>query len=125
MQNNARKNIIYSIVLLLVVFAVFLYRKNSEPSVEEKAPENTNRITVSGKTMDTTYRVVYLNSKGIDFKGSIDSILVRFNQSLSTYIPDSELSRLNKSDSLAVELPYLLPVLKKSLEVYEVTEGAF
>lgn len=125
MQNNARKNIIYSIVLLLVVFAVFLYRKDSEPPVEQKASDNTDRITVSGKTMGTTYRVVYLNSEGLDFKNSIDSILTRFNQSLSTYIPDSELSRLNTGDSLAFELPYLLPVLQKSREIYELTGGAF
>ena len=125
MRNNARKNIIYSIILLLVVFAVFLYRKDSEPPVAEKASDNSDRITVSGNTMGTTYRVVYLDGEGKDFKSSIDSILTRFNQSLSTYIPDSELSRLNQSDSLVFELPYLLPVLKKSREVYELTEGAF
>src|SRR5690606_39047517 len=38
---------------------------------------------------------------------------------------DSELSRLNQSDTLIFESPYLLPVLKESRMVYEMTEGAF
>lgn len=123
MQNNARKNIIYSIILLLVVFGVFLYRQNQEPVVEEII--QSDRITVSGKTMGTTYRVVYLDGSRRDFKASIDSVLTVFNQSLSTYIPDSELSRFNQSDSLVFGLPYMLPVLQKSREVYERSGGAF
>jgi len=123
MQNNARKNIIYSIILLLVVFGVFLYRQNQEPPVEETT--ESDRITVTGKTMGTTYRVVYLDGERRDFKTSIDSILTVFNQSLSTYIPDSELSRFNQTDSLVFELPYMLPVLQKSQEVYESSGGAF
>ena len=123
MQNNARKNIIYSIILLLVVFCVYLYRQNQQSPVEEIV--ESDRITVSGKTMGTTYRVVYLDSERRDFTASIDSVLAVFNQSLSTYIPDSELSQFNKSDSLIFELPYMLPVLEKSQEVYERSGGAF
>ena len=73
MQNNARKNIIYSIILLLVVFGVYLYRQNQEAPVEEII--ESDRITVSGKTMGTTYRVVYLDGERRDLKASIDSVL--------------------------------------------------
>src|SRR5690554_7488921 len=123
MQNNARKNIIYSIVLLLVLFGVFLYRQNQESPVE--AAIESDRVTVTGKTMGTTYRVVYMDDQRRDFKVSIDSLLVEFNQSLSTYIPESELSRFNQRDSLMFESSYLLPVLKKSQEVYNISGGAF
>lgn len=123
MQNNARKNIIYSIILLLVVFSVFLYRQNQEPPMEE--PRENGKITFSGKTMGTTYRVVYLDKSSRDFKNEVDSLLKVFNQSLSTYIPDSELSQFNQGDSLVFDLPYMLPVLKKSKEIYDITEGAF
>lgn len=123
MQNNARKNIIYSIILLLVVFGVYLYRQNQQAPVEEIV--ESDRITLSGKTMGTTYRVVYLDDERRDFTASIDSVLAVFNQSLSTYIPDSELSRFNQGDSLVFQLPYMLPVLEKSQEVYERSAGAF
>lgn len=123
MQNNARKNIIYSIILLLVVFGVYLYRQNQEAPVEEVV--ESDRITVSGKTMGTTYRVVYLDAEKRDFQASIDSVLTVFNQSLSTYIPDSELSQFNQRDSLVFQFPYMLPVLKKTQEIYERSGGAF
>lgn len=123
MQNNARKNIIYSILLLLLIFAVFLYRKNQEPTPQETEPNP--RMTVVGQTMGTSYRVVYLSGEGKDYKNSIDSILTVFNRSLSTYIPDSELSKFNQGDSLTFGLPFLLPVLQKSKEIFELTDGAF
>ena len=123
MQNNRRKNIIYSMILLLVVFGVFLYRQNEKPP--EEIQQGDGRITVDGKTMGTTYRLVYLDLEGRDFKEEVDSLLVEFNQSLSTYVPDSELSRFNREDSIAFERPFFLPVLQKSQEVYVATEGAF
>src|SRR5690606_36967709 len=123
MQNNARKNIIYSILLLLVVFAVFLYRQDQEPPVEE--PVETDKVTLTGKTMGTSYRVVYLDEQRRNLQNPVDSLLEVFNQSLSTYIPDSELSQLNRGDTLNFHLPYMLPVLEKSREVFEATQGAF
>ncbi|WP_339924010.1 FAD:protein FMN transferase [uncultured Cyclobacterium sp.] len=123
MQKSAKKNIIYSILLLLVVFMVYLYRQNKETVT---SPISDNQKTVfSGKTMGTTYRVVYLDPGGRNFKKDIDSILVNFNQALSTYISDSELSRLNKYDSLVFESEYFYPVLKTSKEVFSLTDGAF
>src|SRR5690554_1994502 len=98
MENNARKNIIYSIFLILLLFAVFLYRQHQSAPAE--AENETGKIVVSGQTMGTTYRVVYLDREMRDFKGEIDYLLHDFNLSLSTYIPDSELSKFNRGDSL-------------------------
>src|SRR5690606_26119352 len=123
MQNNARKNIIYSILLLLVVFAVFLYRQDQEPPLEE--PVESDKVTLTGKTMGTSYRVVYLDENRRNLQASVDSLLVVFNQSLSTYIPESEISQLNRGDTLTFRLPFMLPVLEKSREIYGTTQGAF
>lgn len=123
MQKSAKKNIIYSILLLLVVFMVYLYRQNKETAT---SPASDNpKMVFSGQTMGTTYRVVYLDPGGRNFKKDIDSILVNFNQALSTYISDSELSRLNKYDSLVFESEYFYPVLETSKEIFTVTGGAF
>ena len=52
---------------------------------------------VSGLTMGTiAYNVIYKTLEPIDYKMQIDSVLKKFNQSLSTYIPESEISKLNK-----------------------------
>jgi len=82
-------------------------------------------IAVRGQTMGTTYSIKYLDPRERLFKDEIDSILREFNQSLSTYISDSEISEFNRSMSVTFELPYFYPVLAKSREVYEKTGGAF
>ncbi|WP_200975470.1 FAD:protein FMN transferase [Echinicola sp. 20G] len=124
MQKNARKNIIYSIILLLVVFLVFLYRQNqSAPKAPE--PEKEGKMVITGKTMGTTYRIVYLDLENRDFTNSVDSLLMRFNESLSTYISDSELSRFNQRDTLAFESTYLPTIIKRSKTINQATSGAF
>lgn len=122
MHKNARKNIIYSILLLLLVFLVYLYRQYKQPAIPE---ENNPKMVISGATMGTTYRIVYLDKERRDFKKEIDSLLKVFNQALSTYIPDSEISRFNSSDSLVFGSPYFYPVLEKSKEIHAITSGAF
>jgi thiamine biosynthesis lipoprotein len=124
MQRNALKNIIYSIVLLLLVFLVYLYRKN-QPLIAEKTSSEVNKMVVSGQTMGTSYRIVYLDPFRRQFKPQIDSLLLIFNQSVSTYIPDSEISRFNEGDSLVYKSRFFYPILEKSKEVYIATEGAF
>ena len=127
MRQNARKNIIYSIVLLTAILLVYSWRNRDKTETEltETTVPLAGKRTLSGKTMGTTYNVTYLDEESRDLQSSIDSILVIFNESLSTYIPDSELSRFNLGDTLDFNLPYLLPVLETSKTVYEKTNGAF
>lgn len=125
MGESARKNIIYSIILLLVVFIVFLYRQNQQDPNLPATEEESNKVVFTGQTMGTTYKVVYLDDRRRDFKQEIDSLLVAFNQSLSTYIPDSEISRFNRRDTLQIESPFFYPVLDASKQVFEETSGAF
>ncbi|PSL04324.1 FAD:protein FMN transferase [Cecembia rubra] len=125
MSSNANKNIIYSIVLLLLVAIVYFYRQSTtNPSQDQNQPGSL-KVVFSGNTMGTSYRVVYLDESGRDFQASVDSLLLVFNQSLSTYIPDSEIGRFNNGDSLVFDSPYFYPVLKSSQEIFELTEGAF
>lgn len=124
MQKNARKNIIYSIILLLVVFLVYLYRQNQQAPPPPQ-PEKEGEMIISGKTMGTTYRIVYLDLEKRDFTASVDSVLEVFNESLSTYIKDSEISRFNQGDTLTFETTFFPTVLKSSKEVHGLTQGAF
>ncbi len=114
----ARIIIIRSILLFLSF--IFFYSCN-KPSIEEH--------TINGETMGTTYRIV-INSKGnvdINLKSQIDSILTDFNQSMSTYIDDSEISIFNKMDKneyLNVSNDFY-HVLEKSLMYYNASKGLF
>ncbi|NMM49743.1 FAD:protein FMN transferase [Marinigracilibium pacificum] len=119
MINNRIKNAIYTVVLLLSIFLVHQCRNQNQPESETKL------IAVTGKTMGTYYSIKYLDSLDRNFKPIIDSTLEVFNQSLSTYIPDSEISIFNRNDSLTFNLPFFYPVLKRSEEIFAKTNGAF
>lgn len=126
MRRNARKNIIYSIVLLTAIMVVYLWRNRDKTEVIlTETQVVAGKMILSGKTMGTTYNITYLDRENRDLQSSIDSLLLVFNQSLSTYIPDSELSKFNQGDTLDFSLPYLLPILDASKTVYENTNGAF
>jgi FAD:protein FMN transferase len=125
MGNNARKNAIYSVILLLIVFIVYLYRQNQQITEPHATIEQSGKMVITGQTMGTTYRIVYLDEQKRDFKREVDSVLVAFNQSQSTYIPDSEISRFNRQDTLQFESPFFLEVLESSRQVFEETGGAF
>lgn len=119
MQEARRKNIIYSLILLGSIVAVWLYRNYLSP------PPPPEKIAITGTTMGTTYSIKYLNDTGLNLKGSIDSLLEMYNQSLSTYIPNSEISQFNNNTLIKFELPYFYPVLEASKAVFKKTGGAF
>ena len=102
---------------MVVAFVVWYVRKSD-------SSENQNQV-IAGRTMGTTYKIIYCGSENETLGNSIDSLLRVFNSSLSTYDPNSEISIFNTHDSLTFSLPYFLPVLEKSREIVLLTEGAF
>ncbi|MBN1302482.1 MAG: FAD:protein FMN transferase [Melioribacteraceae bacterium] len=96
-------------------------------------PENTGSLhTFSGSTMGTTYSIKVVNSRNSallnpsSIKSKVDSILTEVNRQMSTYLPDSEISRFNKSQSTdwfdASE--DFVHVLDKSIQIGYNTKGA-
>ena len=53
--------------------------------------------SVTGETMGTYYKITY--SDTIRIQEGVDSLLKAINQAVSTYIPDSDISQFNRSDS--------------------------
>lgn len=87
--------------------------------------------TFSGQTMGTTYNVTVVAGSEQTIPGNLaDSIagwLEEVNQSMSTYLPDSELSRLNEAPAgewIRVS-PMLAEVLSEAQSISELSEGAF
>jgi thiamine biosynthesis lipoprotein len=94
------------------------------------APPETPPIELAGRTMGTTYSIRYAGppeQRSRDQAG-VDSVLQAVNQSLSTYIPTSTISRINTATETGVPLPidiHFLRVFLASRAVYRDTEGAF
>lgn len=82
-------------------------------------------LKVSGYAQGTTYTVIYSDSLQHDFARSIDSVLVRFDSSLSTYKPNSIVSRFNTSDS-GVDIDLVFKrMIGHAFYVYKLSEQTF
>lgn len=84
-------------------------------------------VEISGKTMGTTYHIKVV-SDDLDpdsLKKDVDAQLFQFNQVFSTYIPGSELSRINVGYGDIQVSREILKVLFLSREIYQLSGGAF
>jgi thiamine biosynthesis lipoprotein len=126
MSKYGVKNAIYSLVLVVFMYGLYKYRE----SKKEAVPAGTGKVvqtSFGGPTMGSTYAIKYITSadKAINYQAQTDSILEKFNEALSTYRPDSEISKFNNGHAVAFQLPFFYPVLKKAQEVYQASGGAF
>ena len=101
---------------LVVAFVVFTILRKDAPLLR----------VITGQTMGTiVYNVKFMGSGEEVSKEEVDKLLVDFNQSLSTYIPDSEISTLNATGQLSYSSDFFYPVLQRSKEIFELTDGTF
>ncbi|MEM6644018.1 MAG: FAD:protein FMN transferase [Bacteroidota bacterium] len=113
---NRKALLIFGLSLIVAFVLVSIFRKDASLKVQQ----------FSGTTMGSiVYHVKYLGEEGAAGISDTDSVLIAFNQSLSTYIPDSEISRLNNLGKVKLISPFFLPVLEASQEVFQKTGGAF
>ena len=79
-------------------------------------------IKQSGPVFGTSFNIQYFSR--IDYSEQFDSLFNIINQSLSTYISDSDISKLNRNEIVKVD-NHFIEVFKASKEIYRATEGAF
>jgi thiamine biosynthesis lipoprotein len=104
-------------VLSFVIFIFLLISCESEKS-------NSILVSDSGQTQGTYYHIKYMIEDGESLKKNIDSLLIVIDNSLSTYNPNSLISRINNGEIIATDL-MLRTVFRTANEVYENTNGAF
>ncbi len=110
------KNIIYTLILAGAVVIVYFWRNSGQSEL----------VAFSGTTMGPIqYSVKYFDKDGRNFKKEVDSILIAFNQSLNTYIPESEISQFNGDSTWNFTSEYFYPVLELSKRIYNGTNGAY
>lgn len=117
MNSNARKNIIYSLVIFLLVLAVYLYRSQFGSSLRDGQPKST-LVNFKGEFFEQPYLILYHSTISIE-KGAVDSILNKLTVDFSSGNPNSLLSKINLSDTLlnpSKELVNLLRFLKNESE---------
>ncbi len=95
----------------------------------QRAPDEL--FTITGLTMGTTYSIKFISQnktiKKETIRADIEQVLTNINHSMSTYLSDSELSRLNQSkvsdwQNLSKDLYF---VIEHANKVSLMTNGAF
>ncbi len=88
-----------------------------------KTDKNQKITKLSGNIFGTTYHITYLSV--INYQKQIDSLFHLVNKSLSTYIPTSDISKINKGDTTVIVDSYFIEVFNKSKKIFNETNGFF
>lgn len=104
------------LVLLFVIVLIFSCADN----VQKPAFKS-----LQGSAFGTTYSIIYKDNLNRDFSKKIDSIIYIMNRSLSTYIANSDISKINKGDSTIVVDALFDEVFQKSHRIFVETNGVF
>jgi thiamine biosynthesis lipoprotein len=93
--------------------------------------QHSQWVSLSGATMGTYYVVKYLNRPHLAspkiVQQALDQRLERLNDLMSTYRPDSELSRFNRSPAvhqLFPLAPETMRVIREAVRLHQLSEGA-
>jgi len=101
---------------LLSLFIAFIF-SCSKPA---------NKKIVSGYSFGTSFSIQFeKNNDENTIKNKIDSLFKIVNNSFSTYISDSDISKINRGDSLLVVDDHFKKIFLKSYEIWELSQGFF
>ena len=95
------------LIILLLVFSC------------NKEVKNTK---LEGSVFGTSYHVIYNSEE--NFEKQFDSLFYVINKSMSTYHVNSDISKLNRNESVDVDT-HFVNVFRASEVIYKETEGAF
>ncbi|RAK24289.1 thiamine biosynthesis lipoprotein [Flavobacterium aquaticum] len=87
--------------------------------------KTTDFYTIQGEAQGSTYSIKYIASEEKVTKNQIDSLLTAFDLSLSTYRPDSKISKINAGDSTVVLDEFFTETFQLSNQIYKETDGLF
>lgn len=105
-------------ILIIISIAIFI----SSCQLRTKALE---KISFQGEAQGTYYIVTYFDEQNRNLQMEIDSILLDFDQSLSSWVPNSILSRVNRNEENVILDQYFIDNFNLSAKVSEESDGAF
>ena len=82
-------------------------------------------IKIEGATQGSSYHISYYDDQDRDLEEGVNQILRDFDKSVSTYDPNSIISRVNRAEKNVVVDKYFKDCFLKAMEVSKNTDGAF
>ena len=91
------------------------------------SPEKKQLQKIQGYALGTSFSISFVSNRLTPEYVSqrVDSIFKVLNNSLSTYISDSDISKINKGNDVLVVDEHFINVYQKASEVWEQSEGFF
>ena len=90
-----------------------------------KQEQTLHKNVTSGDVFGTYYNIQFFDTKDVDYSRQYDSLFSEINKSMSTYIPSSDISKINKGDSTVVVDHHFKKVFDLSKDIYKTTDGFF
>jgi thiamine biosynthesis lipoprotein len=100
--------------ILLIVSFFLVFSCEKEPKL----------IKLSGPVFGTSFNIQYHSEDNSNYDKAFDSLFKVINESMSTYIPDSKISRINRGEVVEVD-EHFKRVFNTAKRIYRETEGAF
>ncbi len=107
------KSIVFSTISIFFLFI------NSNILAQEEP------MRIEGYAQGSTYHIAYFDKENRDFQEDIEKILQDFDQSVSTYQPNSIISRINSNQKNVVVDKYFIACFNKAKEIWKNTNGTF
>lgn len=85
----------------------------------KKEPKNSK---VAGLVFGTSYAIIY--DSGINYQQQFDSLFYAVNRSMSTYMENSDISKINRNEPVSID-EHFEKVFNASKVIYRSTQGAF
>lgn len=101
------------IVYFILLFSLNLTYSQVEPTI------------IEGEAQGTTYHITYYDEQNRNLQPEINMILADFDNSVSTYAPNSIISRVNRNEKNVKLDNYFTVCFKKAKEIWKDTNGAF
>lgn len=102
-----------------LVFILTMVMVACQPPVNEKV------YLIEGEAQGSTYHIKYIAERDENLKPAIDSILEVIDLSMSTYRPDSAISKINQGDTTVVVDEHFRKVFEASQQIWQESEGLF
>lgn len=80
---------------------------------------------INGNAFGTTYNIIYQDYKNSNFEKQFDSLIYVVNKSMSIYIKNSDISKINQGDTTIKIDNHFKEVFLKSQRIFNETDGYF
>ncbi len=103
---------------VLIIFFIFLIH-----ACENKTQKPYQQL--EGFAFGTSFHITMDDNGKHVSEADIDSLIHSMNRSLSTYMPNSDISKINKGDTTVIVDDLFREVFEKSARIYKQSNGAF